>query len=71
MIANVHEIRVSECDMQKIVLTISLDVESAEFGMNIDVHKVKKENNYCPKYRAFVWPWKGLFFLKPYKLKVP
>jgi hypothetical protein len=46
MIANVHEIRVFECDMQKFVLTISLDVEPAEFGMNFDALKV---NPYVAK----------------------
>jgi len=35
-IAYVHEIRVSECDTQKIALINSLDVEPEEFGMNID-----------------------------------
>jgi hypothetical protein len=38
MIANVHEIRVFEVDIQKFVSTISLDVEPAEFGMNFDAH---------------------------------
>ena len=37
MIANVHEIRVFECDTQDFVLTISLDIEPAESGMNFDV----------------------------------
>jgi hypothetical protein len=46
MIANVHETRVFECDLQKIFSTISLDVESAEFGMNLDAHKV---NPYVAK----------------------
>ena len=46
MIANVHETRVFECDLQKIFSTISLDVESAEFGMNLDVYKV---NSYVAK----------------------
>jgi len=41
MITNVHEIRMFECDMQKFILTISLDVELVEFGMNFDAHKVK------------------------------
>jgi len=36
MIAYVHEIRVFECDTQNFALTISLDVEPDEFGMNID-----------------------------------
>jgi len=36
MIENVHEIRVFECDTQNFVLTISLDIEPAEFGMNFD-----------------------------------
>jgi hypothetical protein len=36
MIANVHEIRVFECDTQDFVLTILLDIEPLEFGMNFD-----------------------------------
>ena len=36
MIANVHEIRVFEYDTQDFVLTIYLDIEPLEFGMNFD-----------------------------------
>jgi len=56
MIATVHEIRVFECDMQKFVLTILLDVEPVEFGMNFDVHQVEKIKNPCPKDQAWVCP---------------
>jgi hypothetical protein len=55
MIANVHEIRVFECDMQKFVLTISLDVEMMEFGMNLDAHKVNL--NVAKGY-----PWTNYFW---------
>jgi hypothetical protein len=56
MIATVYEIRVFECDMQKFVLTISLDVEPAEFGMNFDAHKVNP--NVTKGY-----PWTNYFLL--------
>jgi len=46
MIENVHKTRVFECDLQKIFSTISLDVESAEFGTNLDAPKV---NPYVAK----------------------
>jgi hypothetical protein len=36
MIASVHEITVLEYDTQDFVLTISLDIEPSEFGMNFD-----------------------------------
>ena len=36
MIEYVHEIVVFECDTWNFALTISLDVEPEEFGMNID-----------------------------------
>ena len=56
MIANAHEVKVFECDMQKFILTISLDVEPAEFGMNLDAHKV---NPYVAK----GYPWTNYFLL--------
>jgi len=36
MIANVHVIRVFESDTQDFILTIWLDIEPLEFGMNFD-----------------------------------
>ena len=56
MFTNVHETRVFECDMKKIVLTISGCVEPVEFGTNFDAHKVKKVKNPCPKDQALVFP---------------
>jgi len=56
MIANVDKIKVFECDMQKFVLTVSLDVEIAEFGMNFDAHKVNPNG-------AKGYPWINYFLL--------
>jgi hypothetical protein len=61
MIANVHETRVFECDMQNFFSTISPDVEPAEFGMNFDGCKVNNAKNSSPKDRAFFCPERGCF----------
>ena len=47
MITNVHEMRVLECDTQDFVLTISLDIEPSESGMNFDEGKGKINVQGC------------------------
>ncbi len=54
--------------MQKFVLTISLDIEPAEFGMNFDGCKVNNAKNSSPRDRAF-FALKGAVFLKAIQVK--
>jgi hypothetical protein len=40
IVANMNDIKLFGCDVQKIILKILLDIDPVEFGMNFDAHRM-------------------------------